>query len=154
MRWKAIAGLATSLLLGAAPVPSSPPPLRDGAGEIRPLPQPAVVLFWAAWCAPCRAELAQIEALSAAAEPVPVIVVALDSSRRTQALLRDLSPHLVRYPASAASNPMALMPGGGAALPAALAIGQLGDICATARTGVDVPTIRKWRESCFAKGNR
>lgn len=154
MHWRAIGGLAVSLMLGAAVAPAPAPVLRDGAGAVRPLPGPSVILFWAAWCAPCRAELAQIDALSAAAAPLPVIVIALDSSRSSQALLRRLAPDLVRYPATPTTNPMALMPGGGAALPAAFAIDNLGRICAMARTGVDVPTMRQWRETCLDRGNR
>lgn len=138
-------------LIGAASAVPAEPPLRDGAGVVRPLPRPAIILFWAAWCAPCRAEVAQIGALSKAAAPIPVIIVATDASRSTRTLLGGLDPARVRFPANG-GDVMALMPGGSAGLPAAMAFDAQGRPCATIQGAVDVALLREWRTLCTGPG--
>ena len=50
-------------------------------------PADAVVLVVAGWCAPCRAELADLKAIAAAARPKAVRVAALDDLPSTRAML-------------------------------------------------------------------
>lgn len=151
----AILCLATAVSLGAA-APAGPPPLLDGSGQLRPLPRPAVILFWAAWCAPCRAEVDDIARLQEAASPLPVVVVATDASRISRRLLAHLPSARVRFPARASDQVIDMAPGGGGALPAAMALGPDGAICAEARGAVDVAMLRAWRNDCLAsaEGNR
>lgn len=133
------------MLAGASAVP----PLRNGNGEVQILPRPAIILFWAAWCAPCRAEVSQIEALSRAAGPLPVIVVATDADRTSRRLLGGLAPDRVRYPDAPASDVLAMMPGGGGALPAAMAIDASGVVCASVQGPVNPAMLRQWRDRCL-----
>jgi cytochrome c biogenesis protein CcmG/thiol:disulfide interchange protein DsbE len=142
----ALAALAAISLIGASS--SVAPPLRDGSGAIRPLPQPAVVLFWAIWCAPCRAELRDIDALRKAAAPLPVVVVAADASPRSKALLSGLADDAVRFPASASVDVLALVPEAGGALPTAVAFDKAGRRCAYQRGGVTAADLARWRADC------
>jgi thiol-disulfide isomerase/thioredoxin len=141
----ALAVLAAISLIGASP---PTPALRDGSGAIRSLPQPAVVLFWAIWCAPCRAELRDIDALRKAAAPLPVVVVAADASPRSKALLGGLADDAVRFPASASVDVLALVPEAGGALPTAVAFDRTGRRCAYQRGGVTPADLMRWRADC------
>lgn len=150
---RGLAILALVGLLGGAT--AAEPPMIDGSGEVRPLPRPAILLFWAAWCAPCRAEVANIAELTAAAAPMPVIVVSTDASRSSRRLLAHLTPAQVRFPATASDQPMAMLPGEAVGLPAAMAIGRGGAICAQALGAVDAAVLRGWRAACLgSEGNR
>ena len=66
-------------------VPPAPLPdaalIEDGA-EIAPdfAGRPTVLNFWATWCAPCREEMPELEALSAAMPQIEVALVAMDRS--------------------------------------------------------------------------
>lgn len=60
-----------------------------------------VLNFWATWCAPCREEMPQLDALQARFSDAPVIVLALaldrDGAERADAFLDDLGiAHLTR----------------------------------------------------------
>ena len=60
------------------------------AGEPPRWPEDAVLLFVAGWCAPCHAELREVEALSAAAAPRRLLVVPADGTRQTAAMVKPL----------------------------------------------------------------
>lgn len=138
--------IACSLMTGAASQPYVM--LRDGSGALRPPPAPAVLLFWAAWCAPCRAEIRDLENIRRMAAPLPVIIVAAEGDARSRALLRALPDEAVRYPADAATDVMSLIPGGGAALPAAMAHNVEGVICGIRRGVVTSADLVEWRDRC------
>lgn len=63
-----------------------------------PLPADTLLLFVASWCAPCRAELAQVEAIARAAAPRRTRVVPLDDGAATAAMLRKVPPALIWSP--------------------------------------------------------
>lgn len=61
------------------------------ADEAPRWPADAVLLFVAGWCAPCHAELREVEALAAAAEPRRLLVVPADQTRSTATMMKPLS---------------------------------------------------------------
>lgn len=73
------AGTALLLLLFA----------RQGATASEPsaYPPETVLLFVAAWCAPCHGELAHLAEISRGARPYRVLVVPFDDGRATRAML-------------------------------------------------------------------
>ncbi|MDB5687029.1 MAG: thioredoxin-family protein [Rhizorhabdus sp.] len=137
-------------LMSAGAAPPTSVELRDGSGAERPLPAPAVLLFWAAWCAPCRAEIRDLPAIRRAAAPLPVIVVATEGTPRSRALLQGIADDAIRYPADASVDVMPLLPGGGAALPAAMARNADGAVCGMRRGRVTEADLAEWRVRCTA----
>ena len=78
-----LADLATGEMAGLAvheaprEVPAADIQTPDGAPATLPEGRPAVVNFWATWCAPCREEMPSLAALhEAMGEEVAVVVVA------------------------------------------------------------------------------
>ena len=78
-----LAGLAVGEMAGLTvhaepkPVPEAAVQSPDGAAATLPEGRPAVVNFWATWCAPCLEEMPTLAGLHAAmGEEVAVVVVA------------------------------------------------------------------------------
>ena len=72
-------------------VPPAPLPdmalIEDGAEIAADFAgRPTVLNFWATWCAPCREEMPELEALSAAMPEVEVALVAMDRSPEARIL--------------------------------------------------------------------
>lgn len=97
MRGGAI-GTAMLLLLAsaavAAPVPNRPAPhfaATDTTGSVRTLDgwrgRVAVIAYWATWCAPCRTELALLDARRDALGPRGLEVLAVSEEKLTPARL-------------------------------------------------------------------
>ncbi len=57
------------------------------ASEQAVYPPETVLLFVAAWCAPCHGELAHLAEISRSARPYRVLVVPFDDGRATRAML-------------------------------------------------------------------
>lgn len=140
--------LGIGAMLVAAATSPAPPRLIDGAGAASLLPRHAIVLFWAAWCAPCRAEVRDYAALDKAAGDVPLIVLSTESGGRAQSLLSNVPPARRRFPADSATNILSAYPEARGALPFAMATGRDGRICATHAGAVDAAMIAAWRDRC------
>ncbi|MBV8593146.1 MAG: hypothetical protein JOZ27_02470, partial [Caulobacteraceae bacterium] len=145
MRWIfAIALVSCALSATANPANDA----RDGDGAARTMPRPAILMFWAAWCAPCRLELDHLPELTAAAGAVPIVVIPIDASARTRETLRALPPPQVAYPAGGAYALLDALIGGAAGLPVNLELDANGAVCARKMGPLRVADIRAWAEKC------
>ena len=139
--------LLIGLAVGAA-APSPAPRMTDGTGAVAALPKPAIVLLWAAWCAPCRAEVRDFATLEKAAGKTPLIVVSIEGGSRAQSLLSNVPPTRQRFPADAKADILAAYPETRGALPFAMAISKDGRTCVSHAGAVDAATIAQWRDRC------
>lgn len=122
--------------------------MRDGAGAAAGLPRPSILLFWAIWCTPCRAETREFAALKAAAGPMPILIVPLDSSRQTRRELAGIDAASLRYASGDAIALMQRWTDGAVGLPANVAIGPDGRRCAIKFGAVGPEDVRTWRQRC------
>lgn len=102
------------------------------ASEPSLYPPETVLLFVAAWCAPCHGELAHLADLSRAARPYRVLVVPFDDGRATRAMLDSVPPAQRWLPDRQTQRRLAQMvaaesPG----LPFSVAVDTHGRACAT-----------------------
>lgn len=137
--------LGCLLLVSAAP-PAVP--LRDATGRPAGVSGAVILLFWAKWCAPCRAEVANYDALAQQAAPIPLIVIATDSSAQSRKLLSAVPADRLRFPANDAVDVMILLGDRARGLPAALAFNAKGELCGAHQGGVGVEQIQAWRKAC------
>ncbi len=127
--------------------------LAAPSAAIGPVPYPpgTVLLLVASWCAPCRGELAQLDAIAQAAAPLTVRVMLIDDDRSGRRMVAAL-PSPRRWepdPAIHAAARVALLartPG----LPYSVAIGADGRICAEQRGGLDALRARALVMRCRA----
>jgi thiol-disulfide isomerase/thioredoxin len=93
--WIGLGGSSARLLI-PLPEPLRPPELalRDGAGEIHTLSEfsgrVVIVHFWAAWCEPCRREIASLSAFADRFASDGVVLLALHVGESPEALPRFL----------------------------------------------------------------
>ncbi|CAM3096239.1 hypothetical protein SPAN111604_03520 [Sphingomonas antarctica] len=105
----------------------------DGRGDAAAMPRPALVLFWADWCAPCRAEMLALPEIERAVAPLPVVVVPLSNWR---ALPAAVDRRKIRVPDGGGWDYLAALripP----ALPAAAIVDARGVRCAMHSGGLD-----------------
>ena len=124
-------------LVGAAIVCWASPTAAQ-ADRLAIYPENTVLLLVASWCAPCHAELAQLESITRAAAPFAVRVMPVDDSRNSRRMVAALPPQRQWAPdpavmAAARHDLVARTPG----LPYAVAIGPRGRPCADQRGGLD-----------------
>lgn len=112
------------------------------------LPRPAILLFFATWCAPCRAEIAALHTLSAAAGRVPVIVIPMDTDSRTQQALAALPPGKARYLSGGGYALLQKVAGPSGALPVSVALDADGRPCGIRREGLSPTDVRALLAGC------
>lgn len=148
LAWEA---LLCGFLVGA---PARSQQLTDGAGAPASLSGPVILLFWADWCAPCHEETNNLAQLKAAAGSIPVIVVPMDSSRRTRRALQHIDASNLRFVADAPIDFMQRMTGGAVGLPASVALDGKGRRCAVKYGAVTAADIVSWRRDCSSGTGR
>jgi len=142
--------LAFLLILGLARNPAG----AMSVSESRAAPnEEAVLLFWADWCAPCQAELAQLPALQRAAGHVPIFIMVTRAGRMAAALPRGVPSDQIRFVDMLNEKTQRIFPGLARGLPFAAMRDHHGQICATHQGGLDETKIRTWVAMC-ASGKR
>lgn len=123
----------------------------QGAAASDPVAYPpeTVLLFVAAWCAPCHGELAHLAEIRDGARPYRVLVVPFDDSRATMAMLQGVPATARLLPDRKAQRRMAAMvatesPG----LPFSVAIDGQGHVCATQAEALTASTARALVARC------
>jgi thiol-disulfide isomerase/thioredoxin len=153
-----VAAGALALLAACAPASRTPAPdigLRtlDGAaaaslttfkGDVQ------IVIFWKSDCAPCRAKLANVRALEAAAAPGVLVTVAVEpqASAAPAAAQMQLNPARSFVAAGDPGAVLALASEGGQVVPYSIAIDKNGQICARHRGLLGTNRIKEWVAAC------
>ncbi len=123
------AALGISLFSAAALAQGTEPPRA---------PPETVLLFVAAWCAPCHGELARLAEIARAAQPYRALVVPFDDSRATRAMLAAVPLAQRWQPERAAQRRLAAeVERRSAGLPFSLAIDREARICAAQSEALD-----------------
>lgn len=136
MNPKATWRFTSIVLLGLATAASATPPPSS------------ILLFWASWCAPCRAEVADLVAIERAAAPMRVLVVPVERSRASRQLLRDLPERNLFLPPEGGLALMQQLTNRAASLPVAVAIDAQGHVCAVQYHGVNRADAENMARRC------
>lgn len=153
MSAKLVLTVASATILAAAAT-GSPAPSRlktgfvDGNGDQATTPRPAILLFFATWCAPCRMEIRSIDSLARAAAPVPIIIVPMDANLTTKQALSGIRPTQIRYTVGGTYRLLASLAGPSSSLPVAVAINAEGAPCAIKREGLKAADIESFLAPC------
>ncbi|WP_029623291.1 TlpA family protein disulfide reductase [Sphingomonas elodea] len=120
------------------------------AGE-EPLPYPpeSVLLFVAAWCAPCHGELGHLAEITGGARPYRVLVVPVDDSRATRLMLEQV-PRTARWdPETGIQRRLwRTISEETAGLPYSLAIGADGQVCGRHQEALTAATAQALVARC------
>ncbi|MEJ7926990.1 hypothetical protein WG908_09510 [Sphingobium sp. AN641] len=132
-----------AIFLLVAPAPAAP------AAEPSPYPRRTLILFVAAWCAPCHAEIARIDEIMRVAQPYGVKVVPMDSGRRGEAMLRRVPTAVLWRPTPgqllAITTDLARRTTG---LPFSIMTDDGAVLCASSKAGVDGHVVRAMQAQC------
>ena len=116
---------------------------------VSPYPRDAIILFVAAWCAPCRGEISRIDSLMQEAAPRRLMVFPVDEGGRSAAMLRDVPARAVwRLPADEAARVRQDLFRRTAGLPYSLATDAQGRPCAATSRGLDAASLRLMKREC------
>jgi hypothetical protein len=129
------------ILLAAAMLPAASTPIY---------PAHSLILFVASWCAPCRAELRDIDRLIVLAAPATLRVTPIDRTAATAAMLRSVAPARIWRSARAVDD----FARQSASLPFSLMTDAEGRACATHRRALDRVAIEDLRRRCSAASAR
>jgi thiol-disulfide isomerase/thioredoxin len=143
----ALLALWPALVGAALPVR---PPMEDAAGHATDVRGASIILFWAAWCAPCRAELRDHKALAEAAKPMALLFLSIDADARSRSLLSGLPKDRLRF-VPGEVDIFAAIPDMRGALPYAVAFRADGSQCASQRGGISPAQVANWARLCITK---
>ncbi len=109
----------------------------------------AVVMFWRSDCSPCLEEIAQIEELRRAAQPMVLITVGLESPESLRERLKQMriAPHPAWYSLEDPGEVLATF-GTVPRLPLTVAFDSAGETCALRRGVVTATLIAEWARKC------
>lgn len=114
----------------------------------RPPPE-TILLFVAAWCAPCHGELAHLADIGRAAQPYRILVVPFDDSRATRTMLAAVPLTQRWQPDRATQRKLAAeVERRSAGLPFSLAIDKEARICAAQSEALDAARTAALVASC------
>lgn len=115
-----------------------------------PLPASAVIMVWASWCVPCRAELGRFAAMRDAERPLRAMTLALDPGSKAAAGLSAAGVGLkdAYFTDSPPGAVLASLGGTPARLPLALATDSSGRICGIRHGLLGSDQLRAWAASC------
>ncbi len=117
-------------------------------------PHQSIVMFVASWCAPCREELSRLSTIVVAARPWDVVVMAMDDTPGTRAMLASVpAVHRRWQPGPAERQGLAnLMFQETGGLPFSIATDAVGRPCASIRSGLDAARVRQLLTACRSAG--
>lgn len=144
-------GLAIACAIAAAPVAAAGPdtkPTTIPATAIAP-PRDAILMFVAAWCAPCHGEIRDLESLSRTAAPRRVLIVPIDTTPSSRAMMARVPPaQRLDLPPGLATDLMRRLSGGAAGLPTTVATDRTGAVCAVHRKPLTVDDLPALAARC------
>ena len=105
---------------------------------------PAVILFGARWCAPCRGELGHLDALAAAAHPAVVTLAWIDG----EPPLAELPDGVRVVPGAVAGRMFQSLAPDAAGLPQAVLVSRTGAVCARYPGPINAARLQSLMRGC------